>query len=103
MRGIGREERDGAAACPLFVRALRITLGDRSFVERLSDDRRRVLHHAAYELAQPNFAGRAIGQGPLHPIDLDEIGITPRVGVIGLVQAEERPVPLSPQARCDDP
>ena len=86
----------------LFVRALRIALCHHRVVERLGRDRCRVLQQAAHVLAARRWACHEIVQGLLRLIDLRQIGVARRRGMVRLEQTEERPCRLAPRLHSDD-
>ena len=91
VRGVRHEERDDAVARLLFVRALRIALGDCGGVERPPRDRGCVLQKAPHRRADARRTRHEVAGSRQNAIDLLEVGVARRFGMVRLKEAEERP------------
>ena len=104
VRPVGHEERQQPAVAALFVHALGKTLCERVFVERIGDERRCILQHAPGRHAQRNLRRARSPPGRACAVSiLRQVGIARRLGMIRLVEAEERPRRLRVRLQRDGP
>ncbi len=99
----GVKNDDEPSVGAFFVRALRVALSDFGLGKRTGADRWRFLEDAPHGRAQRDPACGKITRGLLRRIDPREIGIARCFGVIGLVEAKERPCGWRVRLQSDHP